>query len=86
MKNKELPEKRINDKIAQIKEFCGLSLQKDDYFTGIKKHQGKEYFNVELNERLSFCNSQFRKLESLIKKGIISDVKENGVRRVSIYF
>ncbi len=42
----------INEKIKEIKEQIGIELIPCDYFDGIRQFNGKEYFNVILNNRV----------------------------------
>lgn len=80
-------EQRIIDKLAEIKNFCGLTLTPCDHFTGISKVKGKgEYFNVVLTERANHFSPQFRAIQKLVKKGIVSHVELNGLERVAIFF
>ena len=39
----------IPETLEMIKEQTGLELELCDYFTGIKEHNGRKYFNVILS-------------------------------------
>ena len=70
--------------LAYIKDQIGISLELCDYFTEIKDFNGKPYFNVILNDRVSESR-QFAKLERLaIQSNVISEIQPNGVCRVAI--
>ena len=84
MKTQE-QQKRIDQKIAQINEFCGLQLVKCNDFPGVIKNGNKEYFNVILKKRV-WDSREYLELERLVNKGIISAVGPNGVYRVAVFF
>lgn len=75
----------IENTLSVIKEQIGLELILCEYFTGIRKHGSKEYFNVELKDR-AWNSIEYTSLERLVQKGIVSKVEPNGVTRVAIYF
>ena len=81
MKNQDY----INETLEMIKEQTGLELQLCDYFTGIKYHAGKPYFNVMLDKRTSE-SADFVKLERFSDKYKSIEVAPNGVNIVAIYF
>lgn len=68
-----------------IKTQIGLSLTADTYFTGIKRHNRKKYFNAELPGRVSESD-EYALLERFAKKIKIISVEPNGVNRVAIFF
>lgn len=76
---------RIAEKIEEIKIQIGIELMLCDYFTGIRKHNGKEYFNVILKRQV-WMSEEYPKLLNLCEKGVISRVEPNGVNRLSIFF
>lgn len=75
----------IETKLAEIKDQTGLHLDLCDHFTGIRTHKGKKHFNVILKDPI-FISTEYTKLEKLSAKGVISEVKPAGYKRVSIYF
>lgn len=74
----------INSTLKLIKDQIGLDLPLDDYFTGLKTHNGQRYFNVELKQRTSE-SAEFDKLQKFANKSKLIKVQPNGVRRVSIF-
>lgn len=74
----------ISKTLNLIKEQIGLDLKLDDYFTGLKKHNGEIYFNVDLGERVSE-SSKFDKLKRFADKYNLIRVEPNGVNKVSIF-
>lgn len=88
MKDKNMNNDELIQKIIKfIKSQIGLSLiqDKDTYFTGIKKHNGRKYFNVELPVRVSESN-EYDLLERFANKFKLISVEPNGVNRVAIFF
>lgn len=78
-----------NDKIKIVLEFIksqiGLTLTPDSDFSGIKKHRGKQYFNVILKQRVSESD-EFNRLDRFCKTNGLLKIEPNGVNRVSIFF
>lgn len=74
----------IRTTLDMIKTQIGLNLELDDYFSGIKKHKGKPYFNVVLKQRVSESD-EYVKLESFAHKYKLIKVEPNGLRRVAIF-
>ena len=66
-----------------IDEQIGLKLTLCDHFTGIRKKNGKKYFNIILNENT--CESkEYDKLKSFSDKYKLFSIEPNGQKRVSI--
>lgn len=78
-----------NEIIQKILKFIklqiGLKLVPDTSFTGIRQHNGKKYFNVELKDRVSESN-EFDLLERFANRTKLIKIEPNGVKRVAIYF
>lgn len=76
----------IAEKLAEIKKYCGLSLELCDCFAGITKKRGIKYFNVILKDPI-YLSNEYKKLEKLAETTtIISKVEPNGYARVAIIF
>lgn len=75
--------KIINSKIEQIFNFCGINLEKCDYFTGLRKHKGNTFFNVIIDKK--DYNKASRSLNNCVKCGIISRYEKNGIDRYALY-
>lgn len=74
----------INKTLQLIEEQIGLRLTLCDYFTGLRKHRGKVYFNVIVKDRL-YMSKEFAQLERFaFDKNLIS-VEPNGLNRIAIY-
>ena len=70
--------------LAYIKEQVGLDLLLCEYFTEIREYNGKPYFNVILDNRVSE-SQQYIKLERLaLYSSVISEIQPNGVTRIAI--
>ena len=67
-----------------IKDQTGLDLNLCDYFTGIKEHNGKKYFNVILLQRTSE-SVQYKILEKFANKYKLIHVEPNGLDRVAVF-
>lgn len=74
----------INKTLELIESQIGLKLELCDYFTGLRKHLGKEYFNVILKDRL-YMSKEFQKLEMFSNKTKLITIEPNGINRVAIY-
>ncbi len=70
--------------IESIEISTGVKLELCDYFTGVKTYQGKKYFNVILNEKISE-SKDYTKLQRYADKYKIISIEPNGIRRVSIF-
>ena len=75
----------IENTLKAIKEQTGLELIPCDYFTGINKMNGKEYFNVITPDSI-VGGSIYNRIKGLIQTGLISGCEPNGVSRVAIFF
>lgn len=76
--------------IAMVIEFIsvqfGVDLVEDEYFTGLQEHQGKVFFNVELDVPC-FDSMDFTKLQRVSGDGKALDrVISNGYKRLAIFF
>jgi hypothetical protein len=62
----------------------GINVQEDPHFTGVREHQGRPYFNVDLGER---CGSspKFDQLETLASKEGKFTVEPSGLERAAIF-
>lgn len=70
--------------LLHIKEQIGISFELCDYFTGVKQFNGRPYFNIILNERVSE-SQQMVHLERLTKvSSLIHEIQPNGIERVAI--
>ena len=78
---------RITNVVNEIKRIYGIRLELDSDFPGIRELglSGKLYFNIILPDRGISRSRLYRKLVQISGGGIISDVKPNGVKRVSIF-
>ena len=74
----------IPEILELIKEQTGLELELCDYFTGVKKHKGRKYFNVILSQRTSE-SKEYEELERFADKYKLISVEPNGVNRVAIF-
>ena len=71
--------------LKHIKTQTGLELSLCEYFTEVKKYNGRPYFNVILPNRVSEYTPQLRALERLAaKSSMIHEIQPNGVSRVAI--
>jgi uncharacterized protein YebE (UPF0316 family) len=75
---------KIYNVLDLIKEQTGLELELCDYFTGIREHNGRKYFNVILSQRTSE-SKEYDKLKRFADQYKIISVEPNGLRRVSIF-
>lgn len=66
-----------------MEKQTGIKFPPDDYFTGIKTHQGKKYFNVDLSKNPKH-EVNLRRL--VLSPGPIIDVELNGVYRFAVFF
>ena len=81
-------QKRITEKIAQIKNLWGLELKTDDVKLLSKKGSREiKGFNIKLEEQASL-SLIYQQLETLSKKypSVISEIQPNGHKRAVIYF
>ncbi len=74
----------ISDTLYLIKEQTGLELELCDYFTGIKEHNGRKYFNAILSQRTSE-EKEYDKLKRFADKYKHILVEPNGLKRVAIF-
>jgi hypothetical protein len=74
----------IFDTLDLIKKQIGLELELCDYFTGIKEHNGRKYFNVILSQRTSE-SKEYDKLKRFAEQYKIISVEPNGLRRVAVF-
>lgn len=74
----------IPETLELIKEQTGLELELCDYFTGIKEHNGRKYFNVILSQRTSESKA-YEVLKRFADKYKLISVEPNGVKRVAIF-
>ena len=74
----------IFDTLDLIKKQIGLELELCDYFTGIKEHNGRKYFNVILSQRTSE-SKEYDKLKRFADQYKIISVEPNGLRRVAVF-
>ena len=57
----------------------------DEHFSGLRKHRGSSYFNVELQERVS-CSLVFVQITRIAGASKpIKGVEPNGLCRLAIY-
>jgi hypothetical protein len=75
----------ISKTLQLIEEQIGLKLTPCGHFSGIRKHQQKEYFNVELPQRISE-SEDYLMLEKFANKSKLITIEPNGLNRVAIYF
>lgn len=76
--------KEIKTALQMIKEQTGLTLKPDTYFSGIKEHLGKKYFNVELDTPV-FCSTEYNRLLTYASKYKTIAVEPNGQKRLAIF-
>ena len=74
----------IPEILELIKDQTGLQLELCDYFTGIKNHNGRKYFNVILSQRTSE-SKEYNILKRFADKYKLISVEPNGLRRVAIF-
>lgn len=74
----------IAETLELIKEQTGLELNLCDYFTGIKEHNGRKYFNVILSQRTSE-SKEYDTLKRFADKYKVISVEPNGLKRVAIF-
>lgn len=74
----------IPETLELIKEQTGLKLELCDYFTGIKEHNGRRYFNVILSQRTSE-SKEYEKLKRFADKYKLISVEPNGLKRVAVF-
>lgn len=67
-----------------IKHQTGLRLELCDYFTGVREHNGREYFNVILSQRTSE-SKEYDTLKRFADKYKLISVEPNGLKRVSVF-
>ncbi len=78
--NPDLVSKTIN----LIKTQIGVELELDDYFTGLKYHKGKPYFNVKINDPVSESKI-YTQLDSFSKKYGLISIEPNGNKRIAVF-
>ena len=74
----------IPEILELIKEQTGLKLELCDYFTGIKEHNGRKYFNVILLQRTSE-SKEYDRLKRFADKYKLISVEPNGLKRVAVF-
>lgn len=74
----------ISDTLDLIKEQTGLELDLCDYFTGIKEHNGRKYFNVILSQRTSE-SKEYVIIKRFADKYKLISVEPNGLKRVAVF-
>ena len=74
----------ISETLDLIKKQTGLTLELCDYFTGIKKHNERKYFNVILSQRTSE-SKEYDILKRFADKYKLISVEPNGLNRISIF-
>ena len=74
----------ISDTLHLIKEQTGLELTLCDYFTGIKEHNDRKYFNVILSQRTSE-SKEYGTLKRFADKYKLISVEPNGLKRVAVF-
>ena len=74
----------IPETLELIKEQTGLELDLCDYFTGIKEHNGRKYFNVILSQRTSE-SKDYDLLKRFADKYKLISVEPNGLKRVAVF-
>jgi hypothetical protein len=67
-----------------IEKQTGLKIKLCPHFNGIKTHNGKKYFNIILNEKISE-SKEFDKIKRFAKKYKTIDIEPNGLKRLSIF-
>ena len=84
LKNKALLSRfSIHETLQLIKDQTGLRLELCDYFTGIKEHNGRKYFNVLLSQRTSE-SKEYDILKRFADKYKLISVEPNGLNRVAV--
>lgn len=74
----------IPETLELIKEQTGLKLELCDYFTGIKEHNGRKYFNIILRQRVSE-SKEYDILKRFADKYKMISVEPNGLNRVAVF-
>ena len=74
----------ITETLELIKNQIGLDLELCDCFSGVKTLNGKKYFNIVFNQRISE-SQEYSKLEAFSKKSKHINVEPNGLKRASIF-
>ena len=74
----------ISDTLDLIKDQTGLDLELCDYFTGIKEHNFRKYFNVILSQRTSESREYYT-LKRFADKYKVISVEPNGLKRAAIF-
>lgn len=74
----------IPETLELIKGQIGLKLELCDYFTGIKEHNGRKYFNVILSQRTSE-SKDYDTLKRFTDKYKLISVEPNGLKRVAVF-
>ena len=74
----------VPETLELIKEQTGLNLELCDYFTGIKDHNGRKYFNVILSQRTSE-SKEYDTLKRFSEKYKLISVEPNGLKRVAVF-
>ena len=84
MKNSVKNDLFISETLALIKDQTGLDLELCDYFSGVKKHNGRKYFNVILAQKTSE-SAEYEVLKRFADKYNLISIEPNGVNRVAIF-
>jgi len=74
----------IHETLELIREQTGLKLELCDYFTGIKEHNGRKYFNVILSQRTGE-SKEYDVLKRFADKYKLISVEPNGLKRVAVF-
>ena len=74
----------IPETLELIKEQTGLELDLCDYFTGIKEHNDRKYFNVILSQ-ITSESKEYDILKRFADKYKIISVEPNGLKRVAVF-
>lgn len=74
----------VTETLELIKEQIGLKLELCDYFTGIKEHNGRKYFNIILRQRTSE-SKEYDTLKRFSDKYKKISVQPNGLNRVAVF-
>ena len=74
----------IPETLELIKEQTGLQLELCDYFTGIKEHNGRKYFNVILSQKTNE-SKEYEVLKRFADKYKLISVEPNGVKLVAVF-
>jgi hypothetical protein len=74
----------IPETLELIKKNTGLDLKLCNYFTGIKEHNKKKYFNIILTQKTSE-SKECQILKRFADKYKLISLEPNGLNRISIF-